>query len=66
MDTWTISDNDGTASSLRLPNPRPDVYIQNILLDTPGIRSNILDLISETTRPAFNNVKPKDWYFVLD
>ena len=48
MDTWTISDNDGIASSLRLPNPRPDVYIQNILLDTPGIRSNILDLISET------------------
>ena len=48
MDTGTISDKSRTASSLRLPNPRPDVYIQNIPLDTPGIRSNILDLISET------------------
>ena len=48
LDTWTISNNDETASYLRLPNLRPDVYIQNILLDTPGIRSNILDLISET------------------
>ena len=48
MYSGTISDKSWTASPLRLPYLRPDVFIQNILLDTPGIRSNILDLISET------------------
>ena len=51
MDTGTISDKSRTASSLRLPNPRPDVYIQNIPLDYPR---DTLQYI----RPDLRNNKP--------
>ena len=48
MDSRSSSDNVTAGFSLRLPNPRADVYIENILFNTPGICSNILYLISET------------------
>ena len=34
---------------------------------TESVRTIVITfLIINLTRPAFNNVKPKDWYFVLD
>ena len=47
-----MTSNVETGFSLRLPNPRADVYIEIILFDTPGICSNLLDLISETINPC--------------
>ena len=38
-------------------------FLSNVLILT---RAKIPSGNIDKTRPAFNNVKPRDWYFVLD
>ena len=44
---------------------KDSICIDNILI-TCKVMSRENTIIVKETRPAFNNVKPKDWCFVLD